>query len=153
VVRGAEISGIVDWRQQSQRVSRDWSVLTSRSLTHTMSNVKQKIVTVVKNELHANTSPLRVSFSLALGILVGFSPFYGLQTITVIALAFLFRLNRAACAPCHKHHDTAAHSLMDRSRGFIRKADYSLFMVRKTGGMDNSNFSTRQGDRFYHHVY
>jgi uncharacterized protein (DUF2062 family) len=59
-----------------------------------MSTLIQKIKTIVKNELHANASPLRASFSLALGILIGFSPFYGLHTIIVIPLAFLFRLNR-----------------------------------------------------------
>ncbi len=53
-----------------------------------------KIKTAVANELHANTSPLRASLSLGLGILIGFSPFYGVHTIIVLPLAFLFRLNR-----------------------------------------------------------
>lgn len=53
-----------------------------------------KIKNVFTNELHANTSPLRASLSLALGILVGFSPFYGMHTILVLPLAFLLRLNR-----------------------------------------------------------
>ena len=59
-----------------------------------MNNVTQKITTIVKNELRANTSPPRASLSLALGILIGLSPFYGVQNIMVIMLAFLFRLNR-----------------------------------------------------------
>jgi len=54
--------------------------------------IKLKAATL--HELHANSSPLRASLSLALGILVGFCPLYGLHTPIVIALAFLFRLNR-----------------------------------------------------------
>jgi hypothetical protein len=49
---------------------------------------------VLSNELKANTSPLRTSLSLTLGILVGLSPFYGIHTIIVLALAFMLRLNR-----------------------------------------------------------
>ena len=65
-----------------------------RVLIHMMRPFKQKITTIVKNELRANTSPLRASLSLAIGLLIGLSPFYGLQNVTVILLAFLFRLNR-----------------------------------------------------------
>ncbi len=54
--------------------------------------VKLKAATL--HELHANSSPLRASLSLGLGILVGFCPLYGLHTPIVIALAFLLRLNR-----------------------------------------------------------
>jgi uncharacterized protein (DUF2062 family) len=53
-----------------------------------------KLKTATLHELHANSSPLRAALSLALGILVGFCPLYGLHTPIVIALAFLFRLNR-----------------------------------------------------------
>lgn len=54
----------------------------------------KKIKAVFVKELKANLSPMRASLSLALGILVGFSPFYGIHTIIVLPLAFLFRLNR-----------------------------------------------------------
>jgi hypothetical protein len=53
-----------------------------------------KTKTVLSHELHANTSPIKISLSLAIGVLVGFSPFYGIHTIIVLALAFLLRLNR-----------------------------------------------------------
>ena len=53
-----------------------------------------RLKTVISRELHANMSPVRAALSLALGIFIGFSPFYGLHTPIVIALAFLFRLNR-----------------------------------------------------------
>jgi uncharacterized protein (DUF2062 family) len=49
---------------------------------------------VVVGELRANASPLRASLSLAFGILVGFSPFYGMHVIIALPLAFLLRLNR-----------------------------------------------------------
>ena len=53
-----------------------------------------KTKTVLTNELKANTSPLRASLSLALGVLVGLSPFYGIHTLIVLASAFILRLNR-----------------------------------------------------------
>lgn len=49
---------------------------------------------VLSKELHANTSSLRASLSLGFGILIGFSPFYGMHTILILPLAFLLRLNR-----------------------------------------------------------
>ncbi|MGA2507555.1 MAG: DUF2062 domain-containing protein [Chitinispirillaceae bacterium] len=49
---------------------------------------------VLSKELHANTSPVRLSLSLALGVFVGLSPFYGIHTVIVLALAFILRLNR-----------------------------------------------------------
>jgi hypothetical protein len=49
---------------------------------------------IVANELQANTSPFRASLSLGIGVLVGLSPFYGIHTIIILALAFLLRLNR-----------------------------------------------------------
>lgn len=45
-------------------------------------------------ELRANATPLRASLSLGLGILIGFSPFYGLHIVTLLPLTYLFRLNR-----------------------------------------------------------
>jgi uncharacterized protein (DUF2062 family) len=59
-----------------------------------MRRLWNKIKNVFTNELHANMSPLRASLSLALGILIGFSPFYGMHTILVLPLAFILRLNR-----------------------------------------------------------
>jgi uncharacterized protein (DUF2062 family) len=56
--------------------------------------ILSKLKAATLYELHANSSPLRASLSLGLGILVGFCPLYGLHTPIVIALAFLLRLNR-----------------------------------------------------------
>ena len=44
--------------------------------------------------LHSNDSPLKKSLSVALGILVGLSPLWGLHTVTVLFLAFILRLNK-----------------------------------------------------------
>jgi hypothetical protein len=55
---------------------------------------REKTKTALANELKANTSPLRASLSLALGVLVGLSPFYGIHTIIVLVSAFILRLNR-----------------------------------------------------------
>lgn len=54
----------------------------------------KKIKDLVIKELKANTSPAKASFSLGLGVLVGFSPLYGLQTLLLLLLAFILRLNR-----------------------------------------------------------
>ena len=54
----------------------------------------KKIKDLVIRELKANTSPAKASFSLGLGVLVGFSPLYGLQTVLLLLLAFMLRLNR-----------------------------------------------------------
>jgi hypothetical protein len=46
--------------------------------------------------LGMDDSPRWVAFSFALGIFIGFSPFFGLHTVMCIALAFIFRLNKIA---------------------------------------------------------
>jgi uncharacterized protein (DUF2062 family) len=53
-----------------------------------------KAKSIVIRELHTNATPQRAALSLAFGILVGFSPFYGLHALIALPLAFLFRLNR-----------------------------------------------------------
>jgi hypothetical protein len=54
----------------------------------------EKTKKVLSKELKVHTSPSRASFSLAAGVLVGLSPFYGFHTVIVLALAFVLRLNR-----------------------------------------------------------
>ncbi len=49
----------------------------------------------LENILESNDSNARKSFSIALGIFIGISPFWGLQTIIVLFLAVLFNLNKA----------------------------------------------------------
>lgn len=49
----------------------------------------------LENILESNDSNARKSFSIALGVFIGISPFWGLQTIIVLFLAVLFNLNKA----------------------------------------------------------
>ena len=59
-----------------------------------MKKLWRKCREIVVRELRSNATPFRASLSLGVGILIGFSPFYGLHIITLIPLTFLFRLNR-----------------------------------------------------------
>lgn len=45
---------------------------------------------------HHHVEPGRLAFAVALGVFIGMTPFYGLQTIVAIALAGLLRLNLTA---------------------------------------------------------
>ncbi len=58
--------------------------------------LKQKGIKRFFNEniLHNSDSPLKKALSISLGIFVGISPFWGFQTIIVLALAALLRLNK-----------------------------------------------------------
>lgn len=44
--------------------------------------------------LHSEDSKLKKSLSVALGVFIGLSPLWGFQTIIVLFLAFIFRLNK-----------------------------------------------------------
>jgi uncharacterized protein (DUF2062 family) len=46
--------------------------------------------------LHTHDTPRRTAAALALGVLVGFSPFLGLHVVMGTALAFILNLNRVA---------------------------------------------------------
>lgn len=48
----------------------------------------------LENILESNDSNSTKSLSIALGVFIGISPFWGLQTIIVLALAVFFRLNK-----------------------------------------------------------
>nr|WP_315140703.1 DUF2062 domain-containing protein [uncultured Flavobacterium sp.] len=49
----------------------------------------------LENVLECNDSNARKATSIALGVFVGISPFWGFQTVIVIALAVFFKLNKA----------------------------------------------------------
>lgn len=49
---------------------------------------------LVEDFLHSNDSPKKKAFSIALGVFIGLSPLWGLQTVSVLFLAVLFRLNK-----------------------------------------------------------
>jgi len=44
--------------------------------------------------LHSEDTPLKKSLSVALGVLIGLSPFWGFQTVIVLFLAWVLRLNK-----------------------------------------------------------
>jgi uncharacterized protein (DUF2062 family) len=51
---------------------------------------------LLKKLLHIEDTPERTALAFSIGIFLGFSPFLGLHTLTGLAIAFLFKLNRVA---------------------------------------------------------
>lgn len=49
---------------------------------------------LAEDVLGSNDSPRKKAFSIALGLFIGLSPFWGLQTLLVLGLTFLFKLNK-----------------------------------------------------------
>ena len=49
---------------------------------------------LVEDLLHSNDSPKKKAFSIALGVFIGLTPLWGLQTVIVLFFAVLFRLNK-----------------------------------------------------------
>ncbi len=49
---------------------------------------------LAEDVLGSNDSPRKKAFSIALGLFIGLSPFWGLHTLLVLGLAFLFKLNK-----------------------------------------------------------
>ena len=49
-----------------------------------------------RSALHLDDPPSRLALSLAVGVFISFTPFYGLQTLLAIGAALALRLNRAA---------------------------------------------------------
>lgn len=46
--------------------------------------------------LHLDDEPHKIAGGFAVGVFIGFSPFYGVHMLLALALAFLFRLNKGA---------------------------------------------------------
>jgi len=51
---------------------------------------------LLKKLLHIEDTPERTALAFSIGIFLGFSPFLGFHTLTGLAIAFLFKLNRVA---------------------------------------------------------
>jgi uncharacterized protein len=49
-----------------------------------------------REALHLDDPPWRIALALAVGVFISCTPFYGLQTLLSIAVAWVLRLNRAA---------------------------------------------------------
>jgi uncharacterized protein (DUF2062 family) len=82
-------------------------VLPAEILTLPGAGWRQQIVSLVKHEMRANTTPNKAAGSVALGVCMGLSPFHGFQTALLLAMSYLFHLNRplailgvnVSCAP------------------------------------------------------
>ena len=49
---------------------------------------------LIENVLESNDSKLKKSLSIALGVFIGIAPFWGFQTVLVLFLAYIFKLNK-----------------------------------------------------------
>lgn len=49
----------------------------------------------IENVIKSNDTPIRKSCSIALGVFIGIAPFWGFQTVLVLFLATILKLNRA----------------------------------------------------------
>ncbi|WP_447968255.1 DUF2062 domain-containing protein [Nitrospira sp. M1] len=55
-------------------------------------HVREQLVQI----LHLEESPQRTAFAFALGVFIAFAPHYGFHTVSVVLLAWAFRLNYVA---------------------------------------------------------
>ncbi|MBD3319829.1 MAG: DUF2062 domain-containing protein [Chitinivibrionales bacterium] len=58
-------------------------------------SAKEKLLHLVKSELKAHSTPRRAAASLSLGVFMSIFPIHGFQVVTLMTLAFIFKLNRA----------------------------------------------------------
>lgn len=56
--------------------------------------IRKKLLYVIKKELTANATPLKAALSFGIGVTIAVSPFHGIQVLMLLAIAFLFKLNR-----------------------------------------------------------
>ncbi|HMA63934.1 MAG TPA: DUF2062 domain-containing protein [Chitinispirillaceae bacterium] len=57
-------------------------------------SIRAKLKAFVVHELKAHTTPKRAAASLAIGVLVGLSPFHGFHMLTLIAASMVLKFNR-----------------------------------------------------------
>jgi uncharacterized protein (DUF2062 family) len=60
-----------------------------------VSRVRQALVARLGAVLRLDDPPWRVALALAVGVFISCTPFWGLQTVLALAVATIFRLNRA----------------------------------------------------------
>ena len=87
--------------QDFTRISIIHTVLTTISLLYVkprdfIRSFKKKGLKkfFLENVLESGDSPAKKSLSIALGVFIGIAPVWGLQTVAVLFLAYLFRLNK-----------------------------------------------------------
>ena len=64
--------------------------------TATMSLSPRWLVNRLRAVLKLDDAPSRIALALAVGVFISCTPFYGLQTLVSLAVATVFRLNKAA---------------------------------------------------------
>jgi uncharacterized protein (DUF2062 family) len=70
-------------------------------------SIREKMIALIKHELRAHRSPVKIALSLSAGVGMGLMPIHGLQVFSLLGLTFLLRLNRPvalvgvniSCAP------------------------------------------------------
>ena len=60
-----------------------------------MSHIRRAFIARLGAVLRLDDPPWRVALALAVGVFISCTPFYGLQTLLSLAVATIFRLNRA----------------------------------------------------------
>ena len=60
-----------------------------------MSHIRRAFIARLGAVLRLDDPPWRVALALAVGVFISCTPFYGLQTVLSLAVATIFRLNRA----------------------------------------------------------
>ena len=63
--------------------------------TATVTRVRRAVAARLGTVLRLDDPPWRVALSLAVGVFISCTPFWGLQTVLSLAIATIFRLNRA----------------------------------------------------------
>jgi glycosyltransferase involved in cell wall biosynthesis len=56
--------------------------------------IRKKLLYVIKKELTANATPSKAALSFGTGVTIAVSPFHGIQVVMLLAIAFIFKLNR-----------------------------------------------------------
>ena len=74
----------------------DFIIVELPSTGATMINIS-KLKQQFKKILSLDAHPGHISAGFAVGVLISFTPFFGLHTPLAIALAFIFRLNKLTC--------------------------------------------------------
>jgi uncharacterized protein (DUF2062 family) len=69
------------------------SALLKKHQKKTMKNFFYELYLTIYSSLMGNISPTRAGLSFSMGIFIACTPFYGFQTLLIICLAILFRLN------------------------------------------------------------
>jgi glycosyltransferase involved in cell wall biosynthesis len=57
-------------------------------------HIRKKLLFVIKKELTSNATPFKAALSFGVGVTIAVTPFHGFQVVMLLAIAFIFKLNR-----------------------------------------------------------